>query len=295
MDDVTLQTLRSPWAILPDALNAAVAQVQRYIAGDAVAIDAARQSGRPTAIQGDIAVMNLNGTIWPRGGGAIFGFFGLTSAEQFGRNFMAAMTDSRIGAVVIDTSSPGGAVSGIDELSKLIFEARGSKPIVAVANHLMASAAYWIGTAADELVVTPSGEVGSVGVFAAHQDASAALERAGVKTTLISAGKFKTEGNPYEPLTDEARASLQARVDDYYGMFVKAVARNRGVGVNDVRNGFGEGRVVGAQQAVALGMADRVETLDQVLERLSKRQRGGRSASAELEFRKAQAWRFKQD
>lgn len=295
MDDVTLQTLRSPWAILPDALNAAVAQVQRYIAGDAVAIDAARQSGRPTAIQGDIAVMNLNGTIWPRGGGAIFEFFGLTSAEQFGRNFMAAMTDSRIGAVVIDTSSPGGAVSGIDELSKLIFDARGSKPIVAVANHLMASAAYWIGTAADELVVTPSGEVGSVGVFAAHQDASAALEREGVKTTLISAGKFKTEGNPYEPLTDEARASLQARVDDYYGMFVKAVARNRGVGVNDVRNGFGEGRVVGAQQAVALGMADRVETLDQVLERLSKRQRGGRSASAELEFRKAQAWRFKQD
>jgi signal peptide peptidase SppA len=180
-------------------------------------------------------------------------------------------------------------VTGVDELSKMIYDARGSKPIVAVANHLMASAAYWIGTAADELVVTPSGEVGSIGVFAAHQDVSAAMEKEGVKTTLISAGKYKTEGNPFEPLTDEAHASIQARVDDYYSMFTKAVARNRGVNVADVRGGFGEGRVVGAQQAVSLGMADRVATLDDVISGLTRRQRQGRSVAAEIDYRQRRA------
>jgi len=118
------------------------------------------------------------------------------------------------------------------------------------------------------LIVTPSGEVGSIGVVAAHMDISKMAESAGLKVTLVSAGKYKTEGNQFEPLSDEARAALQVRVDDYYAMFVKAVARNRGVSPADVRNGFGEGRVVGAKQAVALGMADRVATLDETLARL---------------------------
>jgi ClpP class serine protease len=85
---------------------------------------------------------------------------------------------------------------------------------------------------------------------------------------LISAGKYKVEGNPFEPLSDEARAAFQARVDDYYRMFVDAVARYRGVSAAEVRSGFGEGRVVGAREAVRLGMADRIATLDEALSRL---------------------------
>lgn len=281
-----------PWAILTGALTALMDVARRYSAGEMPADGAAQAAARQTAvaINGDIAMMRLHGTIYPRGGGPLFELFGLSSAEQFANQFRAAVNDQRIGAIVIDVNSPGGAVSGVDEVSKLIYEARGTKPIVAVANHLMASAAYWIGTAADELVVTPSAEVGSVGVFAAHQDISAMAEREGVKVTLVSAGKYKTEANPYEPLSEEGRASIQARVDDYYDAFVKAVARNRGVGVADVRGGFGEGRVVGARQAVAGGMADRIETLDQTLVRLAKRQKGRTmSADAELDFRQRRA------
>ena len=165
-------------------------------------------------------------------------------------------------------NSPGGQVGGIEELSKKIFDARGTKPIVAVANHLMASAAYWIGTAADEIVVTPSGEVGSIGVFAAHQDISAQLEKEGIKVSLIKAGKYKAEANPYEPLSEEARAAIQENVSDIYGSFVDAVARNRGVKSAAVRTGFGEGRVVSAKQAIELGMADRIGTLDEVINQL---------------------------
>ena len=98
-----------------------------------------------------------------------------------------------------------------------------------------------------------------------HKEISKALEMEGVATTLIFAGRKKTEGNPFEPLTEEAKASIQALVDEQYDIFVKAVARGRGVKASDVRGGFGEGGVVGAKEAVSLGMADRIATMDAVL------------------------------
>ncbi len=102
--------------------------------------------------------------------------------------------------------------------------------------------------------------------------------------TLVSAGKFKVEGNPFEPLSDEALAEVQRRVDSAYTRFVENVARGRGVEVQDVINGFGQGRTVEAGEAVAEGMADRVETRDQAIARLStdaaqgNARRAGRSA-----------------
>jgi ClpP class serine protease len=144
---------------------------------------------------------------------------------------------------------------------------------------MAASAAYWIGTAADELWVAPSGQVGSIGVFAAHEDISEALKMEGITISLVSAGKYKTEGMPYEPLSAEARASMQRMVDDFHTMFVAAVARNRGVATSTVKNGFGEARMILAQDAVRAGMADGVATLDQTVARLLGR-RTGQSLSA---------------
>jgi len=277
--------LNTPWAILPEKLHAIMAVLHRHELGiklSAAEIQAVTKPGRPSSISGGIQVLPLFGTIVPRAN-VMTEMSGGTSAEMFGKAFRAAIADPNIGAVVMDVDSPGGAVQGIDELANEIYRARGTKPIVAVANHLAASAAYWIATA--ELVVSPSGEVGSIGVFAAHDDVSKAQENIGVKTTLVSAGKYKTEGNPYEPLTDESRASIQKRVDEYYGMFTAAVARARGVPVSNVQNGFGEGRVVGAKEAVRLGMADRIGTLDDTIARLQKRAKGATAASAEIDYR----------
>jgi len=153
-------------------------------------------------------------------------------------------------------------------LADEIMAGRAQKKIVAVANGMAASAAYWLACCATELVVTPSGQVGSIGVFAAHEDMSKALEQEGVKVSLVSAGKFKTEGNPYEPLSDEARAALQAKVDEFYGMFVKSVAKGRGVSQASVRDGYGQGRMLLASAAVKEGLADSISTLDQVLSKL---------------------------
>lgn len=193
---------------------------------------------------------------------------GGTSTERLAAEFRAMVQDPNVAAIVLSVDSPGGSVYGIDELATEIRNARNKKPIVAQANSLMASAAYYISSAANEIVVTPGGEVGSIGVFAMHLDLSEAEAAAGIRHTLIKAGKYKAEHNESFPLTEEARAHLEGDVQRYYEMFLNAVAAGRGVSASDVRNGFGEGRVVGAKEAVRLGMADRVGTLQETISRL---------------------------
>ena len=106
----------------------------------------------------------------------------------------------------------------------------------------------------------------------AHEDWSKAVADSGVDVTLISAGKFKTEGNPYGPLDADAKAFLQSRTDAYFNDFTKAVAAGRGVPIDSVRSGMGQGRVVGAAQALAEKMVDGVMPFNEVL-------RGGLGAS----------------
>lgn len=273
--------MEQPWAILPATLAAIVDLLRSRAEGDmptpeeVLARVGAAPARTPVQGGGGVAVIPVYGVINQRMN-LLSAMFGGTSTELLAAQFRQAMADPGVRAIVLDVDSPGGGVYGVDELAGEIFRARGEKPVVAVANSLMASAAYWIGSAADEIVVTPSGEVGSIGVLAAHEDLSAALEQVGRRVTLISAGKYKTEGNPFGPLDDEARAYIQSRVNDYYSLFVNAVARGRGVTPAQVRNGFGEGRVVGAREAVRLGMADRIGTLDSVVQRLL----GGRAPAA---------------
>jgi HK97 family phage major capsid protein len=132
----------------------------------------------------------------------------------------------------------------------------------------MASAAYWIGSQCDEVVATPSAAVGSIGVFMVHLDESAFDERIGLQYSLIFAGKHKVDGNPYEPLSDDARAALQEQVDEYYTLFVNDVARGRKVNASKVRAGYGEGRCLTATQAMDAGLVDRIDTFDGVLSSL---------------------------
>jgi capsid assembly protease len=249
------------------------------LAINANAVQAASGAGNLSS-GGNVAVLPIYGVISHRASMDISGGGGF-NIQGFRQRFRQALDEPSISTIVLDVDSPGGSVDGVDELAKEIHQARGQKKIVAVANTLAASAAYYIASAADEFVVTPSGEVGSIGVYRVHQDASGFYSQKGIVPTLIKAGKFKTEGNPFGPLDDEASTALQANVDAYYDMFVKAVARNRGVAVDAVRNGFGEGRTVMAKEAVKLGMADRVATLDEVLTELTGRKSARKKASAQ--------------
>lgn len=241
---------------------------------------AARDRNEP---QEGIAIVPLTGVISPRvhdvegmstGGGV--------SAEGFAALMRQLAADPGVKGVVLDVDSPGGNVAGVPEAVAAMrdFKASG-KPLSAVANHWAASAAYWLASAADELVVTPSGEVGSIGVYVYHEDISKRLDLMGVTPTLIKAGPNKAEGHPAFPLGEDATAHLQVRVDDYYNMFVKDVAKGRQVPVSTVREQFGGGRMIGAQAAVSAGMADRVGSLADTIKRMQRTTaRAGRSAAS---------------
>jgi len=158
---------------------------------------------------------------------------------------------------------------GTKELADKIHAARGGKPIVAVANAYAASAAYYLAAATDEVVVTPTGQVGSIGTMAVHVDQSGLNEQVGLKPTYIHYGENKVRGNPDTPLDDESREEIQKMVDTYGRQFEADVAAYRGQTVAVVRSEFGQGSMFTAKEAVSAGLADRVDTLEATLERLS--------------------------
>ncbi len=193
---------------------------------------------------------------------------GGTSYQSLTRALHAALADDDVSAIVMEIDSPGGSVPGTMELAAEIRSLRGgAKPIIAHVNSMAASAAYWIASQADEVVVTPSGRAGSIGVYTVHEEISAALEKAGVKRTYIASTPEKVEGNETEPMPKEALEFVQARVNESYQLFVAEVAEGRGVSTETVLADFGKGRVFGAKELLKRGMADSIATLDQTLAR----------------------------
>lgn len=229
-------------------------------------------------VGGAIAVIPMMGGIRHRGG-----FMG-TSIEGFREKFRGAVANPDVKAVVFNVDSPGGTVSGVPELADEIFEARSQKPIIAVANTFAASAAYWLASAATRVVVTPSGSVGSIGVFAMHIDQSKFLDDVGFKVTLISAGRYKVEGNSFQHITEEAHAQIQKEVNSVYEDFISDVARFRGEDFETVLNTFGQGRMLMAKEALKVGMVDDIDTIENVINNLVTVQQNRRRASARMKL-----------
>lgn len=268
----------TPWALQLDTLEALAGMLERADARREFEVDAediaAKAAGKSATVDAaakqNVAVIPVTGVIAHRASMVqdVCGPGG-TSTEALDAMIRAAVADPSVRSIVLDVDSPGGSVFGVAELAATIMELRSQKPIAAVANATSASAAYWLASAAHEIFVTPSGEVGSIGVYGAHTDTTKADELAGKKTTLISAGKFKTEGAG--PLTDDAKAHMQSRVDAYYTQFVHGVAKQRGVSVATVRDGYGQGRTLGAEAALAAGMVDGIATLPEVISKYARR------------------------
>lgn len=236
---------------------AAAAGTEERAADSAVASDVAA---------GGVAVLPLRGLITPSASLLALLFGGGGGLRDFGKALRALDDSSEVSTIVFDVDSPGGQVDLVPETAAMIRSVK--TRTVAHANTMAASAAYWLASQADEVVVSPSGEVGSIGAVMLHEDVSKGLEDAGVKITMISAGKYKTEGNPFEPLGEEAEAHFQETVDTYYGMFVGDVAAGRGVSTDTVLKEYGQGRMMTADRAVAAGLADRKESFEGTLQRL---------------------------
>jgi signal peptide peptidase SppA len=178
------------------------------------------------------------------------------------RALAAAKVDPNIRAVVLEWDSPGGEVGGVAELVAAIHETAVAKPVISYVNLHAASAAFWAASQADEVIVTASARVGAIGVFYVHLDASGMYSKIGINPTVVSAGKFKAEQSEFAPLSADARAYLQTEVNAAHNAFIAAVAAGRRVPAATVREQFGQGRLVTAEDAVRVGMADRVGGLD---------------------------------
>jgi signal peptide peptidase SppA len=157
---------------------------------------------------------------------------------------------------VLEWDSPGGSVEGVPELVAAVRRAGRTKAITSMVSYTCASAALWVASQADRIVCSPSGSVGSIGVYVQHQDMSRAMEKAGLKMSFISAGKYKVDGNSASPLSKSAEKHMQHQVDEVYDQFVADVARGRNVPVATVLRDYGQGRMLSAADAKRVGLVD---------------------------------------
>ena len=213
-----------------------------------------------------VAVIPIVGSMSHRATG-IEAMSGMTSYTTLQKQFEAAFNDPNVGSILMDIDSPGGSVAGAFDFRDYLMSKKGTKPVYALARDAMCSAAYLIGSTADKVYATQTARVGSIGVVAMHTDASGKMEKEGLKPTFISAGKFKTAGNPYEKLEGDKLKYLQDSVDESYDMFINAVADARGIDKKVIRDT--EARVYGGKKAVEIGLADGIRTYESVIAEMS--------------------------
>jgi signal peptide peptidase SppA len=221
----------------------------------------------PTSLTSNIAVISVSGTLVRRAA-AVDAASGLTSYSAISAQLAQAVRDPAVNAILLDIDSPGGEAGGAFDLADQIVAARQVKPIWAVANDDAFSAAYAIASAAARVYVTRTGGVGSVGVIALHVDQSQRDAMNGLRYTAVYAGDRKNDMSPHAPLSTDAAQALQAEVDRLYGLFVSTVAANRNLSVQDVQDT--EAGLYFAQDAIDVGLADVVGTLDDALIALSE-------------------------
>lgn len=252
------------WAIRPETVAALLCRVVYGEHGPMVGVKIGAntisyEAARPYALGGKtnkVAVIPVQGVL-TKDGPAWLGsnYDTITSAvEQAG-------ADPSVKRVVLAVDSPGGEVLGLPETAAAIATVAKIKPVSAMIDGMSASAAYWLTSQASDRTLTPSGEVGSVGVRMMHVDVSKMLEDAGYKVTELASGNFKTEWSPFHALTDEAKADMQTRLDGVHEEFLTAVTAGLGVKASqEIRETrFGEGRMLTAKNALANGMVDRLQ------------------------------------
>ena len=215
-------------------------------------------------IAGGVAMIPIVGVLQPKAN-SVSRYYGGTATSQVEADFRRALSDSQVRSIVLLIDSPGGSAMGNEEVARTIYEARGTKPVIAFVRGMAASAAYYLASAADKIIASPSSLIGSIGTILLHTDATKYFAEWGLKVTPITQGKHKADGNQFEPLTDQSRSTLQEFVDAHGDMFVNAVARHRSVTPKEVREQYGQGKVFLADEALRRGMIDAIGTLEEAI------------------------------
>jgi signal peptide peptidase SppA len=252
-----------PWAITSSALTTILDIAARQNAPpEAVAAKLGRelQNSYRLEMRDGIAVLPVVGPLF-RYANLFTQVSGASSYELLAKDFTQAVENPDVKAIILNIDSPGGEVNGCAEFADMIHEARGVKPIIAYASGDAASGAYWIAAAADEIVVSKTSALGSIGVVGVY--------RGNKGEDAVEVVSSQSPYKRLDPDTDDGRARLQKRIDAMADVFVDAVAKYRGVASSHVQNHYGSGDVFIGDAAVKQGLADRIGSFEKLLFELS--------------------------
>jgi len=255
-----------PWAITEPALQTILEIAARENESpQAVAAKLGRNLQNTYAVteRDGVAILPITGPLF-RYANLFTMISGASSYEMLARDFTAALENPAIKAIILDIDSPGGEVNGVAELANMVFDARGKKPVVAYASGDAASGAYWIASAADEIVVSETSALGSIGVVGIYRSKSS--KEAVSEIEIVSS---QSPHKRLDPASDDGRARIQARIDSMADVFIGTIARNRGIDNQAVQDNYGAGDVMIGINAVKVGLADRIGSLERLITELS--------------------------
>lgn len=212
---------------------------------------------------GGVGVIHISGII-SRHTDMLAQFFGLGSAsvENIAKDFQSLLDNEEVKSIILDFDTPGGAITGVNELSEIIYNARGIKPIKAYVTGMACSAGYFLAAACDEIIIDEMGQVGSIGVMRV-------VSKQNDKSVI-----FKSSQSPMKNVEAESevgKAEYQAKVDYLASIFIDKVAKYRGITSDEVINRGNKGGVLVGAVAVTAGLADRLGSMDSLIEELNNK------------------------
>lgn len=263
-----------PWAIRASALDEMIRLAERKD----VEFEALRPQAPPSAISRQMERETWqNPTPYVRDGiliipvvGPLFAYAswlndicGAMSYDTLANAFTEGVNNPKVRGVMFVHDSPGGQVTDCGEFANMIYQARGTKPIISYVNGSCCSASYWLASAGDGIVVSPTSMVGCLGVAGSIRDTSEAEKKIGIRTIEIVS--TQTPHKRPDPKSDEGFAQLLKMIDSTAEVFLSDVATYRGVDRKTVDAKFGKGAVFVGAEAVAAGLADDVGSFEDVL------------------------------
>ena len=210
---------------------------------------------------GNVGVIHISGII-SRHTDMLASFFGLGSAaiENIAKDFQSLLDNEEVKSIILDFDTPGGAITGVNELAEIIYNARGIKPIKAYVTGMACSAGYFLASACDEIIIDEMGQVGSIGVMRV-------VSKQNDKSVI-----FKSSQSPMKNIdgeSEQGKAEYQAKVDYLASIFIDKVAKYRGITADEVINRGNKGGVLVGAVAVTAGLADRMGSMDSLIMELN--------------------------
>lgn len=255
-----------PWAIqkgvLEAALNLVDGSIKDFQAASVAYAETSDQKGSGLNVIDGVAVVDMIGPV-TRYATCLTAMNGWSTIDDLMAAMDLAEADSSVRAILLNVNSPGGSVDGTSELAQKVAALATKKPVVTYVGGMAASAAYWVAAQSTRIVSADTSALGSIGVYAAMDDNTKAMQAAGVdRYTIVSSQSPNKVPNPS---TAEGRSQIQAHVDGLADIFIKAVASGRGVRVQTVMDQFGQGAVFLGAEAVRRKMADKVGVFEDAL------------------------------